>query len=358
MHQRIHIARTPDDVCLAWTRSGPTEGRRGPTLVKASNWLTHVRRDPDSPVWGHWLAFLGGHFDYVRFDERGCGQSDRDVEDVSERHWLGDLETVVAAADIRRPFVLLGVSQGAAASIQFAIAHPERVSHLVLYGGYAVGAAARGGRSEEHFRAILEMARLGWGRDNPLFRQVFTGRFVPRGTHEQLDWFNDLCRDTVAPEMAVRVLEARSRMQIADLLPRVRVPTLVLHARHDEVVPFAEGRRLASEIPGAEFVELDSHNHVLLAHEPAWAEFQRAVLAFTGLDADADAVAHEAQLTPRERQILGLLDDGLSNAEIGRRVFLSEKTVRNHQSSIYRKLGVANRAQAIVRHRIAGDAHA
>jgi pimeloyl-ACP methyl ester carboxylesterase/DNA-binding CsgD family transcriptional regulator len=353
VHQRIHIARTSDEVCLAWTRSGPTEGRRGPTLVKASNWLTHVRRDPDSPVWRHWLAFLGGHFDYVRFDERGCGQSDREVADVSERHWLSDLETVVDAAGLREPFVLLGMSQGSAACVRYCIAHPERVSKLILYGGYAHGAAVRGGRNEAHYRAVLEMARLGWGNDNPVFRNAFTARFVPQGTHEQLDWFNALCRETVAPEMAVRLLEARGATDIAALLPRVRVPTLVLHARYDEVVPFSEGRLLASGIPGAEFVELESHNHVLLAHEPAWLEFQRAVLDFAGI-ADA-ALAQEASLTPRERQILELVDAGLGNADIGSRVFLSEKTVRNHLSSIYRKLGVSSRAQAMVRHRSAGE---
>jgi pimeloyl-ACP methyl ester carboxylesterase/DNA-binding CsgD family transcriptional regulator len=353
MQQHIHIARTPDDVCLAWTRSGPTQGRRGPTLVKASNWMTHVRRDPESPVWRHWLAFLGGHFDYVRFDERGCGQSDREVADVSERHWLSDLETVVDAAGLDTPFVLLGVSQGSAACVRYCIAHPERVSKLILYGGYARGAAVRGGSNEEHYRAVMEMARLGWGRDNPVFRQAFTARFVPHGTHEQLDWFNELCRETVAPEMAVRLLAARGSTDITALLPQLQVPTLVIHARHDEVVPFSEGRRLASDIPGAEFVELDSHNHVLLAHEPAWETFQRAVLEFAG--AGDEATAQEASLTPREREILELLDGGLANAEIGRRVFLSEKTVRNHLSSIYRKLGVANRGQAIVRHRAGQD---
>jgi len=349
VHQRIHIARTPDDVCLAWTRSGPADGRAGPTLVKASNWLTHVRRDPDSPVWRHWLAFLGGYYDYVRFDERGCGQSDREVADVSDRHWLSDLETVVDAAGLDRPFVLLGMSQGSAACVRYCLAHPERVSKLVLYGGYARGAAVRGGTNQEHYRAVMEMVRLGWGRDNPVFRQAFTARFVPQGTHEQLDWFNELCRETVTPDMALRLLEARGSTDITALLPQVRVPTLVLHARHDEVVPFSEGRALASAIPGAEFVELDSHNHVLLAHEPAWQAFQDALLEFTGVA--SGATAPEAGLTPREREILALLDEGLANADIGRRAFLSEKTVRNHLSSIYRKLGVANRAQAIVRHR-------
>jgi pimeloyl-ACP methyl ester carboxylesterase/DNA-binding CsgD family transcriptional regulator len=344
MRQRIHIAKTADGVQLAWARNGS-----GPTLVKASNWMTHLRHDPDSPVWGHWTGFLARHFDFVRYDERGCGLSDRVVEDVSERHWLGDLETIVDAAGIAHPHLLLGISQGAAACIRYAIAHPERVSHLVLYGGYARGGLLRDGRAAEHYRALVEMVRLGWGSENPVFRQVFTGRFVPQGTHEQLDWFNELSRQTCSPEMAVRLLLARGTTDITALLPQVRVPTLVLHARDDEVVAFAEGKRLAAGIPGAEFVELDSRNHVLLAHEPAWEQFTRAVREFTGVAREQSRPATQAPLTPRERRVLELLRSGKTNAEIAAQVFISDKTVRNHLSSVYRKLGVASRAQAIVK---------
>ena len=344
MRQRIRIAKTPDGVQLAWARSGS-----GPTLVKASNWLTNLRHDPESPVWGHWIEFLSRHFDFLRYDERGCGLSEHQVEDVSERHWLDDLETVVEAAGIVRPHVLLGISQGSAACIRYAVAHPERVSHLILYGGYARGGLLRGGRAAEHYRALLEMARLGWGSQNPLFRQVFTARFVPQGSHEQLDWFNELCRTTCSPEMAVRLLEERGRTDIVGLLPQLRVPTLVLHAREDEVVAFSEGQRLAAEIPGAEFVELESRNHVLLAHEEAWEVFQRSVREFTGVARADSRPRDEAPLTPRERRVLELLRSGKTNAEIAASVFLSEKTVRNHLSNVYRKLGVANRAQAIVK---------
>jgi pimeloyl-ACP methyl ester carboxylesterase/DNA-binding CsgD family transcriptional regulator len=344
MRQRIHIARSKDGVPLAWARNGA-----GPTLVKASNWMTNLRHDPDSPVWRHWIEFLSRHFDFVRYDERGCGLSERQPQDVSERHWLGDLETVVEAAQIARPFILLGISQGSAACIRYAVAHPERVSHLILYGGYARGGLLRGGRAAEHYRALLEMVRLGWGSENPVFRQVFTARFAPQGTHEQIDWFNEACRQTCSPEMAVRLLQERGVTDIVDLLPQVRVPTLVLHAREDEVVAFSEGRRLASDIPNAEFVELDSRNHVLLGHEPAWQEFQRAVREFTGVARADPRPETQAPLTPRERRVLELLRAGKTNAEIAAQVFLSEKTVRNHLSSVYRKLGVSNRAQAIVK---------
>ena len=344
MRQSIHLVRTADGVHLAWTRTGS-----GPALVKAANWMTHLRDDAQSPVWRHWLAFFSAHFDLLRFDERGCGLSDRDVDDLDESHWLSDLEAVVDAARPRFPVTLLGISQGGAAAIRYAIKYPERVSRLILYGSYARGWARRGESDARHYRAVSEMVRLGWGSDNPMFRQTFTARFLPGGSHEQLDWYNDLCRKTCSPEVASRLLAARAFTDFSDLLPRLRVPTLVLHARNDEVVPFAEGRDLASTIPGAEFVELESRNHILLEHEPAWAAFREAVLDFVGLAPGESVVPGEPGLSRREREVLGLLCTGLCNVEIGRRMFISEKTVRNHLSAIYRKLGVASRAQAIVR---------
>lgn len=350
MRQSIHLVRTADGVHLAWTRTGS-----GPSLVKAANWMTHLRDDVDSPVWRHWLHFFSSHFDLLRFDERGCGLSDREVDDVAESHWLDDLESVVEAAMPRAPLMLLGISQGGAAAIRYAVKHPERVSHLILYGSYARGWARRGEREAEHYRAVSEMVRLGWGSDNPVFRQAFTARFLPGGSHEQLDWYNDLCRKTCSPETALKLLSVRACTDITELLPQVRVPTLVLHARHDEVVPFDEGRRLAAAIPGAEFVELESRNHVLLDHEPAWAVFQRAVLGFAGIVPGERPAPGEAGLSRREREVLQLLRAGMGNVEIGRRLFISEKTVRNHLSHLYRKLGVANRAQAIVRGAASGN---
>ena len=194
--------------------------------------------------------------------------------------------------------------------------------------------------------AIIDLASL-WGSDNPAFRQVFTSRFIPEGSDEQLRWFNELCRKTTSPALAPTLLRARAETDVTGLLAQVRTPTLVVHARDDAIAPLSEGRVLASEIAGAQFVELDSRNHVLLEDEPAWAHFQEAVLAFTGQAPAAAAAVFDA-LSRRERETLALLAVGLSNAEIAERLGISEKTVRNHLSRLFDKLGVWSRAQAIV----------
>jgi DNA-binding CsgD family transcriptional regulator len=204
------------------------------------------------------------------------------------------------------------------------------------------------GPAARTFEAIITLADL-CGSGNAAFRDVFTSRFIPEGTDEQLRWFNDLCRKTTSPALAGTLLRARAETDVSALLERVRTPTSVVHARDDAIAPLAEGRLLATEIPGAEFVELDSRNHILLEHEPAWERFKDAVLEFTGQSATAVAggPAFES-LSRRERETLALLAEGLSNAEIAERLGISEKTVRNHLSHLFDKLGVWSRAQAIV----------
>jgi pimeloyl-ACP methyl ester carboxylesterase/DNA-binding CsgD family transcriptional regulator len=344
--QRVRYLRTPDGVQLAWAEVGS-----GPTLVKAANWLSHLEFDWDSPAWRHWIRFFAEHFRYIRYDERGCGMTDWNVGDVSFPRWIEDLESVMDAAGVTEPCPLLGISQGAAVCIAYAARHPERVSHLVLYGGYAKGWTHRTnvpGRKE--YEAIIELIRTGWGKENPAFRQVFTSRFLPQGTAEQIEWWNELCRRTTTPEIAVELLRARADIDVSGLLPGLRVPTLVLHARDDEVCPLAEGRELAAAIPGAQFVELDSRNHVLLEQEPAWPRFKEAVLSFLEVNVPAPEAEDPAfaALSARERDILALLAEGLANSEIAERLSISGKTVRNHVSNLFDKLGVWTRAQAIV----------
>jgi len=353
MQQPIRYLTTRDGVRLAWTASGA-----GMPLLKAANWLTHLQYDIESPVWRHWTRFLAEHFRFVRYDERGCGMTEWKVENVSVPLWVDDLEAVAEAALPAGPMALLGISQGAAISIEYAVRHPERVSHLILYGGYAAGWLKHTNPDTLRiYNAMVELIRFGWGSDNPTFRQVFTSRFAPGASAEQLDWFNELCRRTTKAEVAAHLMRARGEVDVRELLPKVSVPTLVLHAVHDEITPLGMGRQLAAEIPGAQFVQLESRNHVLLEHEPAWAHFKQAVLEFTGRGAEADGGARFAALSPRERELLGALVAGRSNIEIAANLAISDKTVRNMLTRIFDKLGVRSRAQAIVLARDHGFRH-
>jgi pimeloyl-ACP methyl ester carboxylesterase/DNA-binding CsgD family transcriptional regulator len=344
LRQQVRFIKATDGVRLALAESGS-----GPTLVKAANWLTHLEYEWESPVWKHWIRFFSDHTRFIRYDERGCGMSDPQVGTLTLDQWTQDLASVIDAAPSPEPVALLGISQGAAACIRYAIDHPDRVSRMILYGGYAHGPFKRGTPGPEStYRAMIELTRAAWGQDNPSFRQVFTSRFIPGGSPEQLQWFNELCLKCTVGETAARLFEARGNIDIEDLLPLVRVPTLVLHARRDEIVPISEGHLLASRIEGAEFVELDSRNHVLLEHEPAWDRFKEALLAFMPCSQPPTNHQKFSVLSSRERQVLALIARGLSNDEIATQMHISEKTVRNHASNVFDKLGVWSRTQAMV----------
>jgi pimeloyl-ACP methyl ester carboxylesterase/DNA-binding CsgD family transcriptional regulator len=339
----VRFVGTRDGTRIAWAESGS-----GPLIVKAANWLTHLEYEVESPVWRHWIQFFSSQGRFVRYDERGCGMSEWKEGPLSVDRWTADLEAVIDAACPDGPVTLLGISQGAGSCIQYAIRHPERVARMVIYGGYARGAALRGTpESQRAYKAMVELAHVAWGSSNPAFRQVFTSRFIPGGTAEQLQWFNDLCLKTTSGDVIAALMEARSTVNISTMLGQVRVPTLVLHARNDAVITIDEGRLLAAVIPGAEFIELDSRNHILLESEPAWQRFCEAVTAFLQTDrVPGDSVF--GALSARERQVLALMTQGLGNAAIAERLSISEKTVRNHASNLFDKLGVWSRAQAIV----------
>jgi pimeloyl-ACP methyl ester carboxylesterase/DNA-binding CsgD family transcriptional regulator len=343
--QRVRYLRTKDGIQLAWAEAGS-----GPVIAKASNWLSHLEYEWESPVWRPWMRFFSGHYRYVRYDERGCGMTDWTAGDISLERWIEDLGAVLDAAGVREPITLLGISQGALTCVGFAARYPERVSRLILYGGYARGAYHRGDPKQERLhRALIELIRFGWGTANPAFRQLFASRFIPDASAEQGDWFNSLCQRTTTPEIAAQLMEARASADVSHLLPKIQVPTLVLHSRGDAAIPISEGRIMASGIRNAQFVELDSRNHILLENEPAWQRFREMVLEFTGVNSPGDEEDRAfVALSPREREILALISQGLGNSEIGERLSISEKTVRNHVSNVFDKLGVWTRAQAIV----------
>ena len=343
--QAIRFVTTDDGLRLAWADAGS-----GPPLVKAANWLSHLEYDWESPVWRHWTRFFADTFRYIRYDERGCGMSDAGTGELSLDRWIGDLECVINASGVSAPFSLLGISQGAPICVGYAVKHPERVARLILYGGYARGIMRRGDAEATSEReAIMRLMQVSWRKDHPAFRQVFTSRFVPGASEQQMHWWDELCRRTTTGPTMASLLAARSAIDIQSLLPQVRVPTLVIHARGDVAVPASEGRLLAAGIPGAQYVELDSINHILLEDEPAWPRFRDAVLDFAEIGGTREpAESPFAQLSTRERQILTLMGQGRSNLEIAEHLGISDKTVRNQVSKLFDKLGVWTRAQAIV----------
>jgi pimeloyl-ACP methyl ester carboxylesterase len=332
--QDIRFCAASDGVRLAYATHG-----HGPPLVKASNWLSHLEFDWASPVWRHWLEGLGRRHTVIRSDLRGCGMSDRDVDELSLERWVLDLETVIDAAGVER-CCLLGVSGGAAVALAYAARNRDRVERIVAYGGWASGKFMR--PDDERLQAMRELMRTGWAAPNPAFRRLFTMFFLPEGTPEQMAWYDELQRRSASPEMAVRLYDTLCETDATELLPEIAAPTLVLHARRDLVVPLEQGRRIAALVPSARFVTLESRNHVLLADEPAWPAFLREMSNFLG--SPPAPTGDLADLSSRERDVMTLVAEGLSNEEIAERLFLSVRTVERHLSNVYAKLRVSGKA--------------
>jgi pimeloyl-ACP methyl ester carboxylesterase len=267
--QEIRFCTASDGTRLAYATSGA-----GPPLVKAANWLSHLAYDWESPIWRHWLAELSRRFRLVRYDERGCGLSDWDIGRFSFDDWVDDLETVADAAGLDR-FPLLGISQGGPVAIAYAVRHPERVTHLVLLGSFAQGRRKRARTSAELelAEAHIEIVRLGWGRPDPTYRQIFIARFLPDATQEQWRSFDELQRRSASPENAWRFVDTFANIDVTDLAPKLTVPTLIMCSRREPDNRFEQSRLLAALIPNSRLVPLDSSNHLLPERDPAWKHF-------------------------------------------------------------------------------------
>lgn len=277
VRQVVRFVQAEDNTSLAWASVGSSDN---PPLVKAANWLSHLELDWEAPIWSPVFRELGKTYNFIRYDERGCGLSDWDVPEISLDSFVSDLELVVDAAGLDR-FPLLGISQGAAVSIEYAARHPERVSHLILFGGYQAGwrhiATPEQVRERE---AVMVLTKTGWGQSNPSYRHMFSQTFMPDATLEELAWFDEFQRNTTSSDNAVRFLHAFADIDVRHRLKDIRAPTLVLHCRGDMRIPMSSGRAIAAEIPKAEFVGLDSNNHLLLGREQASEDFVAAIHRF------------------------------------------------------------------------------
>jgi pimeloyl-ACP methyl ester carboxylesterase len=278
--QEIKFFVSFDGVRIAYATVG-----EGPPLLMTATFLRHLEYDWQSPIWQHWLDALTRSHTLIRYDERGCGLSDWDVSDISFEAWVRDLEGLVEHLGLEQ-FRLLALSQAGAVAIAYAARHPEKVSHLILHGAYARGRFHRieNPRAAEEAQTLLSLTRLGWGQDNPAFRQVFSLQLMPDATKEQLAWYDELMRVSMTPENAARAEAIMYNINVRDLLPEVITPTIVTHCRYDAAVPFQEGRILASELQEARFVPLDSKNHLLLSDEPAWERFVHEIHRFVATE--------------------------------------------------------------------------
>jgi class 3 adenylate cyclase/pimeloyl-ACP methyl ester carboxylesterase len=277
LEQKIMYCRTFDGVRLAYAKVGD-----GPPLVRPAHWLGHLEYDWELPIYRPLLLGLAREYTLVRYDARGNGLSDWDVGELSLDAWVNDLETVVDAAALEK-FPLLGMSQGCAVAIAFALRHPQRVSHLVLCGGFAIGRFKRPNNTDAdraRFAAMATLMKFGWGADDPTFRQIFTSQLMPTATREHADAFNEQQRKSASPECAVRYYETVGNFDVRRLLPHVTTPTLVMHVRNDAMVPVQLGRELAAGIPGARFVALPGQNHIFLDDDPGVPKFFEELRGF------------------------------------------------------------------------------
>lgn len=355
--QEIRFCRTRDGIRIAHARHG-----HGPPMIVVACWLSHLQHDWQSPVWRHFLDDLGAFTTMVRYDLRGHGLSDWTVKDFSLEAQLADLEAVVEAEGLER-FALLGMSGNSPVALAYAARHPERVTRVILYGGWAGWPVDQSAEDELEEAAWIALMRAGWARPDPTFRRVFTQAFIPGANEVQMRWFDDLQRMSAPVENVVAARTARRRINVSDELPTLRVPALVLHATGDRVTEYEQGRQAAMQIPDARLVPLESRNHILLADEPAWRTFVAEVRDFMRADRDEQerraSPGDVTSLSRRELEILHLAARGLDNAAIAAELVLSVRTIERHLSNAYLKLGVAGRAArsaavaAVLRHDLA-----
>jgi pimeloyl-ACP methyl ester carboxylesterase/DNA-binding CsgD family transcriptional regulator len=343
--REIRFTTSSDGVQIATARYGS-----GPLVLKAATWLTHIDQVVAGSVQHALIEEFSATGSYVEYDTRGCGLSQRRVDDISFEAWVRDLEAVANAHGGDEPFTLLGFTCGAGVAIEYAARHPERVRSLVLLGGFATSYFSTSHPDPAIRREgelMIELAAVGWGNSSPAFRQVFVSRFLPDASPAQWSAFDKLQRETCSPDVAASYLEALYGINVKEAARRVRCPALMLHPKGDQMVPFEQGRRLASLVPGARFVPLEGRNHIPLATEPAFTAFMREVRSFLGEEPPQESPA--PQLTARQTEALRHIARGASDKQIAAALSLSPRTVEMHVASALKALGCRTRAEAVHR---------
>jgi pimeloyl-ACP methyl ester carboxylesterase/DNA-binding CsgD family transcriptional regulator len=351
--EQIRFCTSRDGTRIAYAICG-----NGPPLVWLGQFVRHIELDWDSPVWRPWLSLLSRRHTLVRYDFRGCGLSDRDGVEFSHQRHVEDLAAVMDAAGLKR-CILFGMAGGGAKAASYAVRHPDRVSHLVLYGSPTCARLADNPtpKQMEEAETRLRAIELGWPNALPAYGQFYASLLMPDAGPDAFHSFNELLRRATSAAQMIALLRGYWRVDVRDALPKIACPTLVMHAREDSTIPFEQGRRAAALIPGAQFVPLETRNHILLENEPAWRQFCDALDEFlprAEAETARPASAFLDDLTPRENEVLEYVAQGLDNDTIAGRLGIAEKTVRNQVSIIFSKLGVNSRAQAVVRARDAG----
>ncbi len=352
MRQHVRFCTSADGARIAFAEAGA-----GPPLVRVANWFTHLDLDWCSAVWRHWFDTLSRRRTLIRYDARGSGLSDRCVGDFSLERWVDDLEAVADAAGLTR-FPLIGLCQGGVVAAAYAARHPHRVSRLILYGSYPFGAYVEGTSKTlaQEARAVSQMIEVGWGKETGAFRELFANLLMPDAGKEALQWIGEMQRRSASACNARQMWDAFHRFDLREIAANIETPTLIFHGRKDAMVPFEAGRQLASLIPDSHFVPLETRNHILLPGEDAWEDFCREFTSF--LEPEADVSRNGAtmldDLTPRETEVLNGIAHGLSNREVAELLGISEKTVRNHLTMVFCKLGITSRAKVIIAARDAG----
>ncbi len=332
--QQIRFCEAPDGVRIAYAVSGT-----GPPMLISTCWLSHLQHDWESPVWRHFLEDLGSFATLIRYDERGHGLSDWDVEDHGLEARIGDLEAVADHAGLDR-FALMAMAQGGPPAIAYTHRHPERVSRLLFYSSYAAAMPDPTPEELELFETFEQMIKVGFGRPGSEFRRVFTSMMIPGATEEQMRWLDELQRVATSASTAYLARQQRARANCLPLLDQLDLPTLVLHGLHDQMNGFECGRALAAGIRGARLVPLETRNHIVLGDEPAWPVFVEEVRRFLAPEGPTVAVPSTSAISGREREVLTLVAAGRTNDEIAAELVLSVRTVERHLQNVYVKLGV------------------